>query len=42
MAIGSGGDRFYASDAAGLWQGAAVRDALARIQELSPARLTMT
>jgi hypothetical protein len=42
MAIGSAGDRFYASDAPGLWQGAAVRDALARIQELSPSGSTMT
>ena len=42
IAIGSGGDRFYASEAPGLWQGAAVRDALARIQELSPSGSTMT
>ena len=42
IAIGSGGDRFYASDAAALWQGAAVRDALARIQDLSPSGSTMT
>jgi hypothetical protein len=42
IAIGSAGDRFYASDAPGLWQGAAVRDALARIQELSPSGSTMT
>ena len=39
--IGAGADRFYALDAPPLWHGAAARDALAQIRELSPPGSTV-